>query len=40
LLRPGEAVRKCFGCGRKFVAANVDEVYCSQVACQIKARRN
>jgi ribonuclease HI len=40
LFRPREEVRKCFGCGRKFVAANVDEIYCSQVACQIKARRN
>jgi ribonuclease HI len=39
LLRPGEAVRKCFGCGRKFVAANADVIYCSQIACQIKARR-
>jgi ribonuclease HI len=39
LLRAGEAVRKCFGCGRRFVAASADEIYCSQVACQIKARR-
>jgi ribonuclease HI len=39
LLGPGEAVRKCFGCGRKFIAAEAGEIYCSQVACQIKARR-
>jgi ribonuclease HI len=39
LLRQGEAVRKCFGCGRKFVAAGADEIFCSQVACQLKARR-
>jgi ribonuclease HI len=39
LLRQGEAVRKCFGCGRKFVAADADVIYCSQVACQIQARR-
>jgi ribonuclease HI len=39
LLRQGEKVRKCFGCGRKFVAADADVIYCSQVACQIKGRR-
>jgi ribonuclease HI len=39
LLRQGEAVRKCFGCGRKFVAADADMIYCSQIACQVKARR-
>lgn len=39
LLLPGEAVRKCFGCGRRFVASGGDEIYCSQVACQLKARR-
>jgi ribonuclease HI len=38
LLRPGEAVRKCFGCGRQFVAAGSDEIYCSHVACQIRSR--
>jgi ribonuclease HI len=39
LLRQGETVRKCFGCGRKFVAADADMIYCSQIACQVKARR-
>jgi hypothetical protein len=37
MLRPGEKITACAGCGRKFVAA-ADAGYCSLVECQLKAR--
>ncbi len=39
LLRDGETIRKCAGCGRLFVSENAQESYCSMVACQLKARQ-
>jgi RNase H len=38
LLRPGEEIRKCLGCGVKFVSGSDDD-YCSQIRCQLEARR-
>ncbi len=37
LLREGETIRVCAGCGAKFVSKRA--LYCSQVRCQLKARR-
>jgi ribonuclease HI len=37
LLKPGESIRECAGCGAKFVSL-ADEFYCSQIRCQHKAR--
>lgn len=39
MLRPGERLARCAGCGRDFVAAASDQRYCSLVACQLAARR-
>jgi len=36
-LKPGESIRKCAGCGAKFVSLR-DELYCSQILCQHEAR--
>ncbi|HLH76963.1 MAG TPA: ribonuclease H [Candidatus Binataceae bacterium] len=36
LLREGEQVRRCLGCGARFVARDQD--YCNHVACQLKQR--
>ncbi|MGD0074342.1 MAG: hypothetical protein ABSD31_08345, partial [Candidatus Binataceae bacterium] len=42
VLRQGESLRRCAGCGRVFVAAAADadaaRVYCSLAGCQLKAR--
>lgn len=38
LLAPGESVRSCAGCGKSFVCGAADDNYCSQAACQLKAR--
>jgi len=37
LLREGETIRVCAGCGAKFVAKRA--LYCTQVRCQLQARR-
>ncbi len=39
LLRPGETIRKCAGCGRPFVARKADETYCTAVSCQLQSRQ-
>jgi hypothetical protein len=39
LLRAGETIAKCAGCGKPFVSA-AGERYCSLVACQSLARRD
>ena len=36
-LKSGESIRKCAGCGAKFVSRNDDD-YCSQIRCQLEAR--
>jgi len=36
-LTPDESIRECAGCGSKFVSLG-DELYCSQIRCQLKAR--
>jgi ribonuclease HI len=36
-LKPGESIRKCAGCGAKFVSLR-EELYCSQILCQLEAR--
>jgi ribonuclease HI len=40
LLRAGESIRRCAGCGRSFVAASEGDRYCSLVDCQRQARRD
>jgi hypothetical protein len=45
MLAPGESLRLCAGCGRRFVAAaprggHEPSRYCALVGCQLKARRN
>jgi ribonuclease HI len=37
LLKSGESILECRGCGAKFVSLD-DELYCSQIRCQHKAR--
>lgn len=37
LLRPGENLRRCRGCRRRFVTGN-DALFCTLAACQLKAR--
>ncbi len=39
LLRPGESVQRCTGCGRRFVSPSPGESHCSHAACQLEARR-
>jgi ribonuclease HI len=39
LLREGESIRECEACGRPFIAESIDSTHCSQVACQLRARR-
>jgi ribonuclease HI len=38
LLAQGESIRDCVGCGAKFVSSRDGDDYCSQAACQLKAR--
>lgn len=38
LLKHGESIRECAGCGAKFVSSHDGADYCSQVPCQLKAR--
>jgi ribonuclease HI len=37
-LQPGESIRKCAGCGAKFVSASDGNDFCSQARCQLDAR--
>lgn len=39
LLKPGEAVKTCASCKRELVSTAADEVCCSLVRCQLRARR-
>ncbi|MDO8434894.1 MAG: ribonuclease H [Candidatus Binatus sp.] len=39
MLKDGEKLFKCWGCGYMFVTARDDENFCSNVRCQVKARR-
>jgi len=39
LLKPGESIRECAGCGAKFVSVGTADNYCSHTPCQLKARR-
>jgi ribonuclease HI len=39
LLRAGETMAQCEGCGANFVRSSEQEHFCSQASCQIKARR-
>jgi ribonuclease HI len=39
LLRAGESIRPCAGCGRMFVSESAGRDYCSLAQCQFKARR-
>jgi hypothetical protein len=38
LLAQDESIRDCVGCGAKFVSSRDGDDYCSQAACQLKAR--
>ena len=38
LLRPGESIRACAGCGARFVASHGTELYCSHARCVLRAR--
>jgi len=38
LLAQDESIRECPGCGAKFVSSRDGDNYCSQAACQLKAR--
>jgi len=38
LLRHGESIRECAGCGAKFVSSRAGDDYCSEIRCQLKAR--
>jgi len=37
-LQPGESIRKCAGCGAKFVSAGDSNDFCSHARCQLDAR--
>ena len=37
-LQPGESIRKCAGCGAKFVSAGDGDDFCSHARCQLDAR--
>ena len=37
-LQPGESIRKCAGCGAKFVSARDGNEFCSHARCQLDAR--
>ncbi|MFZ0676706.1 MAG: ribonuclease H [Candidatus Binatus sp.] len=37
-LKPGESIRKCAGCGAKFVSASDNNDFCSHARCQLDAR--
>lgn len=37
-LKPSESIRKCAGCGAKFVSAGNGNDFCSQARCQLEAR--
>ena len=37
-LKPGESIRKCAGCGAKFVSAGDSNDFCSHARCQLDAR--
>ena len=39
LLSEGEQIRRCLGCGARFVASGVQD-YCNHAACQLKRRGN
>lgn len=39
LLRDGESIGECAGCGRMFVRSRDEQRFCSQARCQLKARR-
>jgi len=39
MLRPGESLMRCAGCGREFVSSPAGESYCSLAECQLIARR-
>jgi ribonuclease HI len=38
LLRPGESIRQCAGCGAKFVSVRDGDRFCSHARCQLAAR--
>ncbi|MGB9379490.1 ribonuclease H family protein [Candidatus Binatus sp.] len=38
LLKRGESIRECAGCGAKFVSRRAGEDYCSLILCQFQAR--
>jgi ribonuclease HI len=38
MLKDGESIRACAGCGAQFVSSRAHEDYCSQTRCQLKAR--
>jgi ribonuclease HI len=38
MLKHGESIRECAGCGAQFVSSRAEEDHCSQVRCQLKAR--
>jgi ribonuclease HI len=38
LLRPGESIAQCIGCGANFVRSRDEERFCSQARCQLKSR--
>ena len=37
-LKPDESIRKCVGCGAKFVSRRDGDDYCSLILCQLQAR--
>lgn len=39
LLRQGESIRRCAGCGRLFLSHSPGHSYCSLVQCELRARR-
>jgi ribonuclease HI len=39
LLRPGETILQCAGCGRSFVSSRRTATHCSLAECQLEARR-
>jgi len=38
LLKPGESIRECAGCGAKFVSRRSGDDYCTLILCQFQAR--
>jgi len=38
LLKPGESIRECAGCGANFVSTGARDNHCSHTPCQLKAR--